>query len=117
MDFRRAKRFQVLVGAGFLALVVATSIPVNAAPGPSSASDQSWGSTATASVIATSAPGLFPSSFGDVRVDNADDITVYVVGTDPALESWVNGRLSSGVHVTYLTVKYSLEQLNALVIS
>ena len=115
MDFRRAKRLQALVGAGFLSLVVATSIPVNAAPGPSSASDQNWGSTATASVIATSAPGLFRSSFGDVRVDNADDITVYVVGTDPALESWVNGRLSSGVHVTYLTVKYSLEQLNALV--
>ena len=56
----------------------------------------------------------FPSSYGGIKVDDAGDVTIYVAGQDPTLTSTFDTMLGSSIHVTYVTVRYSLSHLQAL---
>jgi hypothetical protein len=62
------------------------------------------------------APGAFAASYGDVAVRDATDITVYVTRDDAALDAYVSSLASQQeVHVSYVTVPYSHQQLNGLI--
>jgi hypothetical protein len=49
-----------------------------------------------------------------VRANNATHLTVYIAGQSPALTSQVNALLGGTVQVTYVSVPYSAQQLEAL---
>lgn len=115
--FGRKRHHRLMPVTLSAALLVLSSTVALAGPGPQepAASPPSSGLQVTAasplSLIAGKinfeAPTLFPSSYGDMQIDDFTHITVYEVGQDRKLASYLANLTGGAIHVTYVQVKYS----------
>ena len=64
--------------------------------------------------IAAAAVAQFPDSFGDIHINDSNDVTVDIVGQGSALMAYIDGVVGSSIHVNYVEVRYSATQLRTL---
>lgn len=70
--------------------------------------------TNVADVINTIGTQMYSASFAGVRVDDGRDLTVFLAGQDLVFLGRVNATAGSQIHVNYVVVRHSLQQLIAL---
>jgi hypothetical protein len=104
-----------LIGA-VVGLLVVMAIPSTLVVSASAPPQETEGSliSIVAGQLNWMAPQDFPSSFGDIRVDNATEMTVYTVGPATALIARINGIVKGRFRVDYVPVRYSAQHLRAL---